>query len=182
MKLNMLLTTTVAAACCAHLALAQPPSVANKSTDAIAHEGSFNTIQGAISFSDNGSTLAVSGHATGMTPGLTYVSFIYGTGSFPRGTLACLPPTPNNLTATQMFLGTWLPVNSAVRTLQASKTGSSYASLSQFATSSIRYDSNPAAGNQPPTPARYWLQTCGRAIPVDPGDFLAAAAEGDTGN
>jgi len=182
MKLHMFATTIVAMACCANLALAQAPSVASKSTEAIVHEGSFDTIRGAISFSDNGSTLAVSGHATGMTPGLTYVSFIYGPGSFPRGTLACLPPTPNNLTATQMFLGTWLPVNSAVRTLQATKTGSSYASLAQFATSSIRYDSTPSAGNAPPTPARYWLQTCGRAIPSNPEEFQATASEGDNGN
>lgn len=177
-----LLPAIVAIACCPHFAQAQSASAAGDAVGAFAHEHSFNQIQGTIIFTDDGSTLTVNGHATGMTPGLTYVSFIYGTGSFPRGTLACLPPSPNNLTATQMTLGTWLPVNSPVRTLQAAKTGSSYAPLSSFATSSIRYDSNPGAGTAAPTPARFWLQTCGRVVTGDPLTFQATAQEGDNGN
>ena len=171
----------LAVACSSGLAWSQQLSEGR--SNSVALEQSFDTIHGTIAFNDNGSTLTVDGHATGMTPGLTYVSFIYGPTSFARGTLACIPPTPNKLNATQMFLGYWLPVNSPVRTLQASKTGGSYAPLSSFATASIRYDSNPNAAIGTPTPARFWLQTCGRVLPNDGEDFLATVTvPGDNGN
>jgi len=134
-----------------------------------APEQSYNTIQGTLAFADDGTSLTIAGHATGFTPGLTYVSFGYGTGSVPRGTLACLPPQPNNLTAAQMFLGTWLPVGSKVRTLQTTNSGASYTPVGTIGTTSIRWDNAPGS-NGALTPARYVLQTCGRLTRSDGND------------
>lgn len=141
-----------------------------------AHERPFSPIRGKIHFSDNGTTLTVRGEASGMDPSLSYISFVYGTGSHGRNSLACLPPTPNNLTFNQMVLGYWLPVGSSHRTLYAVKTGSNnaptdYASLGQFASASVRWDTTPTqplSVNQ--SPARYYLQTCSRTKSGSDGD------------
>ena len=122
----------------------------------------FSTLYGRVKFTDDGTTLTVNGTASGFNPGLSYTSFFYGTGSVPRGALACFPPTPNLLTATQMITAYWLPVTGYTRTLHVAKTGTSYLPLAQASTFSIRYDSTPTL---PLTtnlnPGRFWLDSCG---------------------
>ncbi|MBC5822220.1 MAG: hypothetical protein GIX01_09605 [Candidatus Eremiobacteraeota bacterium] len=154
-------------------------------SDGYARERPFSHIHADLRFLDNGTTLQVMGYATGMTPNLSYVSFVYGNGSVARGSTACLPPSPNNFTFNQMVLGYWLPLGSSERTLVVTKTGSNgmptdYASLAQFATASIRWDTTPAqslAVNQ--SPARYYLQTCTGVHEsqfADDGNYDAAIA------
>ncbi len=124
---------------------------------------SFDRIDGRVNFLDDGTTLTVNGAADGFNQALSYTSFFYGAGSFSRGSLACIPPTPNLLTPTQMITAYWLPVGSSRRTLYVQKTGTSYVSLSQVGTFSVRYDSTPTlplATNL--NPGRYWLNACGK--------------------
>jgi hypothetical protein len=122
----------------------------------------FSTVYAGVKFHDDGTTMTVNGKGGGFNPGLSYTSFFYGTGSVSKGALACFPPTPNNLTAPQMITAYWLPVTSSYRTLYVAKTGTSYVSLSQVSTFSVRYDSTPTL---PLTtnlnPGRFWLDSCG---------------------
>ena len=125
----------------------------------------FSTVYAVARFTDDGTTLTIKGEGGGFNPGLSYTSFFYGTGSVPRGALACFPPAPNLLTATQMITAYWLPVTGTHRTLYVQKTGVSYVSLTQVATFSVRYDSTPTlplATNL--NPGRYWLDSCGLLI------------------
>ena len=136
-------------------------------TNAAGFEGiaPFSNVFAYAEFTDDGTTLTINGRGGGFNPGLSYTSFFYGVGSVPRGALACFPPTPNNLTATQMITGYWLPVGSSNRTLYIQKTGASYVSLPQVATFSVRYDSTPTL---PLTtnlnPGRFWLDSCGAIL------------------
>jgi hypothetical protein len=125
----------------------------------------FSTVYAFARFTDDGTTLTINGQGGGFNPGLSYTSFFYGTGSVPRGALACFPPTPNLLTAPQMITAYWLPVTGTHRTLYVQKTGLSYVSLTQVSTMSVRYDSTPTlplATNL--NPGRYWLDSCGLLI------------------
>ena len=131
----------------------------------------FSTIRADVLLTDDGTTLNVKGVGVGFNATLAYTSFFYGTGSVQNGSLACIPPTPNNLTATQMITAYWLPVGSTRRTLTVVKTGASYAPLSAIATMSVRYDSTPTL---PLTtnlnPGRFWLNSCGLVKPLGSRD------------
>ena len=122
----------------------------------------FSTIRANVLLIDDGTNLTVNGQGAGFDASLSYTSFFYGTGSVQYGSLACIPPNPNNLTATQMITAYWLPVGSTRRTLTVVKTGTSYVPLSAIGTMSVRYDSTPTlplATNL--NPGRYWLNSCG---------------------
>ncbi len=122
----------------------------------------FSTIRADVLLIDDGTNLTVNGQGVGFNASLSYTSFFYGTGSVQYGSLACIPPNPNNLTATQMITAYWLPVGSTRRTLTVVKTGASYVPLSAIGTMSVRYDSTPTlplATNL--NPGRYWLNSCG---------------------
>ncbi len=136
---------------------------ATSATNEDDHLSSFSRIHAIVNFNDDGTTMTVAGVGTGFDSALSYTSFFYGTGSVSRGSLACFPPTPNNLTAVQMITAYWLPVGSTRRTLYVQKTGTSYVSLSQVATFSVRYDSTPTLPLLTNlNPGRYWLNSCGK--------------------
>ncbi len=125
------------------------------------------TAHATIRFVDDGSSLTVVGQGSGFDPNLAFVSLIYADPSVARGALACIPPSPNPYSPSQMFVAYWTPTypGSRERTLSVVKTGSAYVPLSSVDTVSIRYDSTPQVGNPAATtqtPARYWLQACGR--------------------
>jgi hypothetical protein len=103
---------------------------------------------------DTGRELRVHALAQGLDPNQRYVSLVYDTGSRPSGPGAC-EPTSAALSAAQMFVGDWEPVGRGVRTLQAVKTGDSYAPLSAIGTMSVRV----VVG---PPPAGFVLKACGR--------------------
>ena len=135
------------------------PALASSSVTSIKP---FSTIYAQVQIVDNGSTLVISGRGQGFNPTLSYTSFFYGTGSVKRGSLACIPPTPNNLTVPQMITAYWLPVGSARRTLTVVNSGTSYTPLSAIGTMSVRYDSTPTLPlNVNLNPGRFWLNSCG---------------------
>ena len=117
-----------------------------------------------IGFRDEGTTLEVSGIATGLDPDLVYVSFVYNAGSVPKGPTACLPNSASPpLSGSQMLLGYWLPLGSDVRYLVSVKSGPNYAPLSNIGTTSVRQDTMPDLPfPQTPTPARFVLKACGK--------------------
>ncbi len=130
-----------------------------------AHIRQFSTISASVVLTDTGTSLTVKGQGIGFNSTLAYTSFFYGTGSVAVGSLACIPPNPNNLTALQMITAYWLPVGSVRRTLTVVKTGTSYVPLSQVATMSVRYDSTPTLPlTQNLNPGRFWLNSCGLVL------------------
>lgn len=122
----------------------------------------FSFIYAQVSLVDSGSTLTIIGRGVGFNPALSYTSFFYGAGSVPNGSLACIPPTPNNLTVPQMITAYWLPVGSTRRTLTVVNSGTSYTPLSTIGTMSVRYDSTPTLPlSTNLNPGRFWLNSCG---------------------
>lgn len=114
-----------------------------------------------VATDDGVNTLTITGQGSGFVPGLSYLSFIYDTGSTAKGPAACLPSTPNPFTSPVMFVAYWLPTNGSHRTLNVIKTGPSYTSLASIGTISIRYDSTPAVSPLiGQTPLRFFLQSC----------------------
>ena len=101
-------------------------------------------VRGRITFTDDGSTLTVTGTATGLTPGEIYVSLIYDNGSSPGGPEACEPtifdPTDPDFLLPTMFVGVWVNAGDGTGTLAAINTngGADYVPLSKFKTISIR--------------------------------------------
>jgi hypothetical protein len=130
------------------------------------HQGGFlygfSPLFGRLRFTDDGTTLTITGKASGFDPNLPFVTLLYATPSSRVGALACIPPTPNPYSPAQMFTAYWQGTG-YTRTLYVQKTGAAYVSLASIATASIRYDSTPQVGNPAATtqtPARYWLQVC----------------------
>ena len=95
-------------------------------------------IRAEIFFVDNGSTLWVLGAAEGLDPSQTYISLVYGEGSFPGGPHACEPSTTHPITFPQMFVGTWTVDPDGTGVLSAKKTGASYVAVGDAGTISIR--------------------------------------------
>ncbi len=98
-------------------------------------------ITASLTFLDNGSRLRVTGTATGMDPNKHYHSLIYDTGSQPSGPIACIPsvlPPVGGLSFDQMQLGSWQPIGSSTRTINATRRAVAFVSLFQIGTASIR--------------------------------------------
>jgi hypothetical protein len=98
-------------------------------------------VQARVALLDTGSAvtgLVVSGRAMGLTPGQTYISRLYDTGSTADGANACLP-TSGAVTPTQMEAGTWQVNPDGTGTLFSVKTGASYVSLSMVGAMSVRH-------------------------------------------
>jgi hypothetical protein len=105
------------------------------------HQINRSRITARIKFLDTGDPstgLIVSGTATGLDPGDTYITLVYDTGSVPGGPRACEPPPDNDQTDAQMFVGTWVVRPDGSGTLNATKTGASYVPLDDISTTSIR--------------------------------------------
>ena len=116
-----------------------------------AHTIDGSGIQGRIVFLDSGDAaggLVVSGRATGLDPAQGYVTLVYDRGAVPGGPSACLP-SGAVLTGTQMFVGFWSVDEDGNGTLFVTKTGESYAPMSDIGATSIRL-------------ADMTLQACGR--------------------
>jgi len=148
-----------------------------------ANNNPISNVQALVSVVDNGSTLDITGLATGMDPAQQYVSLFYDTNSLTTGLGACLPtPGGPQQTFSQMVIGIWLPLGSSTRTLKASKFGPAsapvplaYLAVKQIGTVSVRLDSQPTVPvPNAPDPARFQIQSCGRLVvtrttPVPPG-------------
>ncbi len=114
-------------------------------------------ITGTILLLDTGNDtdgLILSGRATGLDPGATYVTLVYDAASVPAGPVACLPAN-FSLTSTQMFVNMWQVEADGTGTLFAKKTGDSYAALERIGAVSIR-------DVQGPIPQGAILVACGR--------------------
>ena len=101
-------------------------------------------VKAKISFVDDGSTLTITGAATGLIPGVVYGSLIYDVGSVPGGPIACEPaifdPTDPGFLLPTMFVGLWVNNGDGTGTLAATNTndGAAYVPLSKFRTISVR--------------------------------------------
>ena len=102
------------------------------------HPYNQSGIKGKINFLDTGTTLIVSGTATGLDPNNFYISLLYDVGSVPGGPLACEPSEANTLTEDQMFAGIWTVAPDGTGTLNFTKTGPLYVPLRDVDTVSIR--------------------------------------------
>lgn len=127
----------VVAALLAALIGSSTTALADAMASANQHPVGGSGIHGRIAFTDDGSTLGVSGTATGLTPDHQYFSLIYGAGIGPGGVSETkkLPHTSDaipacndvnrdgvsTITATQMVVGLWHNNNDGTGTLQAFK-------------------------------------------------------------
>lgn len=101
---------------------------------------------GSIFVDDDGSTLTVTGHASGLDPQNDggYLSLFYDVASSATGRTACEPGVhdPNDdrfLTNAQMFIGAWSVDAAGNGTLgPVAKTGAGYVGLEKIGTVSIR--------------------------------------------
>ncbi len=111
---------------------------------ALLHPVNQSGIIGAVNFVDDGTELAVSGTATGLVPGVVYVSLIYDNGSVSGGPEGCEPtifdPADPDFLLPTMFIGAWANNDDGTGTLNAVNTngGADYVPLSKFKTMSIR--------------------------------------------
>lgn len=144
MKRIPLVVATLVAALIGSSTTALADAMASANQHPVAGSG----IQGRIAFTDDGSTLGVSGTATGLTPDHQYFSLIYGAGIGPGGVseTKTLPPTADaipacndvnrdgvsTITATQMVVGLWHNNNDGTGTLQAFKSKSGNVSSGGF--------------------------------------------------
>ncbi len=136
-----------------------------------ANNNAISNVQALVSVIDNGTSLDVTGLATGMDPAQQYVSLFYDTNSLDTTLNACLPtPGGPQQTFSQMVIGVWLPLGSSTRTLKASKFGPpsapvplAYLAVNQIGTVSVRLDSTPTTPvPNAPDPSRFQIQSCGR--------------------
>ena len=110
-----------------------------------------------INFVDDGSTLKVTGHARGMTPGQVYVSLIYDVGSTVQGPAACgltiFDPTDPNFIIGTMLLGTWEVDRHGRGTLSAINTndGANYVPVEKIGAVSVRRIIGPPGPGAPNT-------------------------------
>ncbi len=130
-----------------------------------------------IHFADDGVNLLVTGVATGLDPGETYLTLIYDNGSVAGGPRACAPTifdpgNPDFLLAT-MLVGFWEVDDDGVGTLTAINTnnGADFVPLEKFRNTSVRrFIAPPPAPGAPPVTE---LVACGhvasnrRPVPND---------------
>ncbi|HJQ71353.1 MAG TPA: hypothetical protein VKA70_20410 [Blastocatellia bacterium] len=102
------------------------------------HPYNQSGVKGRINFVDTGTTLIVSGTATGLDPNNFYISLLYDVGSVPGGPLACEPSEDNTLTEDQMFAGIWTVAPDGTGTLNFTKSGPLYVPIRDVDTVSIR--------------------------------------------
>ena len=104
-------------------------------------------IEAEFEFVDDGTKLTITGEAEGLTPGVTYVSLIYDTGSTATGPEACEPSGPALIE--KMLIGFWTVDADGDGTLSATNLKNEenpptflpdniYVPLSQIGTVSIR--------------------------------------------
>ena len=67
-------------------------------------------IEATFKFRDDGTTLRITGKATGLSPGKNYHSAIYGFGSSVEGVNSCKPADPVGGSPGAMFAGNWSAV------------------------------------------------------------------------
>ncbi len=112
-----------------------------------------------IVFVDDGTTLVVSGTATGLDPNESYLTLIYDNGSVPGGPDACAPtifdPTDPGFLLGTMVIGSWTVDAEGNGSLSAINTnfGADYVRLNQFRSTSVRrvLGPPPVPGAPPPT-------------------------------
>ncbi|MCZ6653257.1 MAG: hypothetical protein O7D91_09555 [Planctomycetota bacterium] len=112
-----------------------------------------------IVFVDDGTTLVVSGTATGLDPDESYLTLIYDNGSVPGGPDACGPtifdPTDPGFLLGTMVIGSWTVDAEGNGSLSAINTnfGADYVRLNQFRSTSVRrmLGPPPVLGAPPPT-------------------------------
>ncbi len=112
-----------------------------------------------VVFVDDGTTLVVSGTATGLDPDESYLTLIYDNGSVPGGPSACgasiFDPTDPDFILGTMVIGSWAVDAEGRGSLAAINTnfGADYVPLDRFRSTSVRrvVGSPPAPGAPPPT-------------------------------
>ena len=106
-------------------------------------------IKARIAFEDDGATLTVTGKATGLNPGESYITLIYDNGSVPGGPRACQPtifdPTDPDFLLATMFVAFWAIDPDGNGTLEATNTngGFDYVPLSKVGNASVRLVTGP---------------------------------------
>ena len=106
-------------------------------------------IKARIAFVDDGATLTVTGTATGLVPGVSYITLIYDKGSVPSGPKACQPmifdPTDPDFLLATMFIAFWEVDRKGNGTLEATNTngGLDYVPLSKIGNTSVRLVTGP---------------------------------------
>ncbi len=121
-----------------------PPHAASRTGKANLHQINKSGIKARIEFQDDGTTLMVTGTATGLDPGESYVTLIYDNGSVPGGPKACQPtifdPTDPDFLLATMFIGFWAVDPDGQGTLAAVNTngGLDYVPLDKFKNTSVR--------------------------------------------
>ncbi len=113
------------------LALSMASAASAESTGFVnQHQIDQSGVKGNLVFLDTENTgMLVTGVATGLDPGLFYVTLLYDRGSVPSGPSACLPSS-----AGPMFVGFWNVSDDGTGTLD----GRIDRALSDVGTSSIR--------------------------------------------
>ena len=113
------------------------------------HQISNSGVKARIQFVDDGTTLTVTGTATGLDPAESYVTLIYDNGSVPGGPKACQPtifdPTDPDFLLMTMFIGFWTVDGEGQGTLEAINTngGLDYVPLGRFRNTSVRLVTGP---------------------------------------
>jgi len=125
------------------VATSMPAYAGTQTAIASEHPIAGSGVRGTINFADNGSTLTVTGVASGLTPGVPYFSLIYTDGTQAGGIAEgkSMPPTSkatpacndfnksgtSAITVTQMVIGFWKNHNDGTGALLSvkSKTGNS---------------------------------------------------------
>jgi hypothetical protein len=108
------------------------------------HPMNQSGVKGVINFTDDGSTLTITGTATGLVPFGGYFTLIYDNGSVPGGPEACEPSifvsTDPDFIIPTMEVGSWVVDAEGNGTLNAVNTndGEDYVPLSKIKTISIR--------------------------------------------
>lgn len=126
-----------------------PPAAESRTGKANLHQINKSGIKARIEFRDDGTTLTVTGTATGLDPGETYLTLIYDTGSVPSGPKACQPtifdPTDPDFLLATMFIGFWAVDPDGQGTLEAVNTngGLDFVSLDRFKNTSVRLVTGP---------------------------------------
>ncbi len=126
-----------------------PPAAESRTGKANLHQINKSGIKARVQFRDDGTTLAVTGTATGLDPGESYLTLIYDTGSVPSGPKACQPtifdPTDPDFLLATMFIGFWAVDADGQGTLEAVNTngGFDYVPLDKFKNTSVRLVTGP---------------------------------------
>jgi hypothetical protein len=120
---------------------ATPPAATITATATLVPPDGSTGVKATLTFTQSGTTLRVSGRATGLDPLKRYISLIYDPGSKPSGPTACIPsvlPPVGGLSFDQMQLGDWQPIGAGTRTFSAQRISSAFVPLRAIGTASIR--------------------------------------------